>query len=214
MDNTNKKKDILNYESNYGKDLHEKTLMEEIRKKEIKKYEKDHERDTKERINIYVDNLNIDKFDNSSNSHNTKSNADNDYSWRAEAGHDLNLNWEIPVSDLIEENSLVPQLPKSNKIKEEEIKNSKIYKHMENNYKEALNKLKEKDEVINQYQEKIIKLEYMYKEKEEAVNDLAKIKKSLIKLINHFKGKVISEAVVDTVKILIEDKKEDGGIDE
>ena len=112
-DQENKKKDILNYESDYGKDLHEKTLMEETRKKEIKKYEKDHERDTKERINIYVDNLNIDKFDNSSNSHNTKSNADNDYSWRAKAGHDLNLNWEIPVSDPIEENKIIPQLPKS-----------------------------------------------------------------------------------------------------
>ena len=214
MNKDKEKKDILNYESQYGKDLHEKTLMEDTRKKEIKKYEKDHERDTKERINIYVDNLNIDKFDNSSNSHNTKSNADNDYSWRAEAGHDLNLNWEIPVSDPIEENTILPQLQKSNNIKEEDIKNSKIYKDMENNYKETLNKLKEKNEVINQYQEKIIKLEYMYKEKEEAVSDLTKIKKSLIKLINHFKGKVISEAVVDTVKILIDDKKEDGGIDE
>ena len=215
QENKNKDKNILNYASDYGKDLHEKTLMEETRKKEIKKYEKDHERDTKERINIYVDNLNIDKFDNSSNSHNTKSNADNDYSWRAEAGHDLNLNWEIPVSDPIEENRIIPRLPKSNNnIKEEDIKNSKIYKDMENNYKEALNKLKEKDEAINKYQEKIIKLEYMYKEKEEAVSDLTKIKKSLIKLINHFKGKVISEAVVDTVKILIDDKKEDGGIDE
>ena len=114
MNKDQEKKDILNYESDYGKDLHEKTLMEETRKKEIKKYEKDHERNnSKEKINIYVDNLNIDKFDNSSNSHNTKSNTDNDYSWRAEAGHDLNLNWEIPVSDPIEENNIAPQLPKS-----------------------------------------------------------------------------------------------------
>ena len=114
MNKDQEKKDILNYASDYGKDFHEKTLMEDARKKEIKKYEKDHERNnSKERTNIYVENLNIDKFDNSSNSHNTKSNADNDYSWRAEAGHDLNLNWEIPVSDPIEENSIVPQLPKS-----------------------------------------------------------------------------------------------------
>ena len=123
------------------------------------------------------------------------------------------MDWTIKSSEPLYNNNGL-QLPKSNNIKEEEIKNSKIYKDMENNYKEALNKLKEKDEEIDQYQEKIIKLEYMYKEKEEKVNDLIKIKKSLIKFINHFKGKVISEAVVDTVKILIDNKKEDGGIDE
>ena len=133
MDNTNKNKnkDILNYESKYGKDLHEKTLMEETRKKEIKKYEKDHENNSKERINIYVDNLNIDKFDNSSNSHNTKSNADNDYSWRPEVGHDLNLDWQIPVSDPIEENSIAPQLPKSNKL-DSDYNEKELIKYFEN----------------------------------------------------------------------------------
>ena len=205
MDNTNKKKDILDYVSDYGKDLHEKNLMEDIRKKEIKKYEKDHERDTKERINIYVDNLNIDKFDNG--------NYGNNITSTGQGNLDLNMDWSIKSTEPIQNNNGL-QLPKSNSLSEDRIKNSKVYKDMENMYKEALNKLKEKDEVINQYQEKIIKLEYMYKEKEEAVNDLTKIKKSLIKLINHFKGKVISEAVVDTVKILIDDKKEDGGIDE
>ena len=134
-DQENKKKDILNYVSDYGKDLHEKTLMEETRKKEIKKYEKDHERDTKERINIYVDNLNIDKFDNS--------NYGNNITASDQSTLDLNMDWSIKSSEPLYNNNGL-QLPKSNNIiKEEEIKNSKIYKDIENNYKEALNKLKE-----------------------------------------------------------------------
>lgn len=193
------KKDILNYESDYGKDLHEKTLMEDIRKKEIKKYEKDHERDTKERINIYVDNLNIDKFDNSSNSHNTKSNADNDYSWRAEAGHDLNLNWEIPVSDPIEENRIIPQLPKSNNIKEEEIKNSKIYKDMENNYKEAL---KERNQEIEGLRKDLIEANHKNK-------NLIKLKKILISIINNFKNKTLTDETIDLIKIFIDEDVDD-----
>ena len=98
-DQENKKKDILNYESDYGKEYHNKNLLKEL---------------MKEKMNAYVETLNV-TINDSSNSHNThtKSNADNDYSWKAEAGHDLNLNWEIPVSDPIEENSIVPQLPKS-----------------------------------------------------------------------------------------------------
>ena len=206
------KKDILNYESQYGKDLHKKDLMEDARKKEIKKYEKDHEKqfherkDSKEKINIYVDNLNIDNSTDNSN-------YGNNIAPSGQCNLDLKMDWSIKSSEPLYNNNGL-QLPKSNNnIKEEEIKNSKTYKDMENNYKEALNKLKEKDEEINQYQEKIIKLEYMYKEKEEKVNDLMKVKKSLIKFINHFKGKIITEAVVDTVKILIDNKKEDGGID-
>lgn len=166
-DQENKKKDILNYESDYGKDLHEKTLMEDTRKKEIKKYEKDHEGDTKERINIYVDNLNIDKFDNSSNSHNTKSNADNDYSWRAKAEHDLNLNWEIPVSDPIEENTLVPQLPKSKT--EDKISINKIIVDIEKFMDVLVNNLNILIDLID------------YKTGEELDEPYAKIMKNIIK---------------------------------
>ena len=132
MNKDQEKKDILNYESNYGKDLHEKTLMEDIRKKEIKKYEKDHGRDTKERINIYVDNLNIDKFDNS--------NYGNNINPTVQGNLDLNMDWSIKSSEPIQNNNGL-QLPKSNSLSEDQIKNSKIYKDMENDYKEVLNKL-------------------------------------------------------------------------
>ena len=137
--NKDQKKDILNYESQYGKDLHKKDLMEDIRKKEIKKYEKDHERDTKERINIYVDNLNIDKFDNSTDN----SNYGNNINPTVQGNLDLKMDWAIKSSEPLYGNNNGLQLPKSNNIKEEEIKNSKIYKDIENNYKESLNKLKE-----------------------------------------------------------------------
>ena len=178
-DQENKNKDILNYESDYGKDLHEKTLMEDIRKKEIKKYEKDHEKDTKERINIYVDNLNIDKFDNS--------NYGNNINPTVQGNLDLNMDWSIKSSEPLYNNNGL-QLPKSNNIKEEEIKNSKIYKDMENNYKEALNKLKEKESFINKL-----------------IDD----KTSLINIIKHFKGKVLSDDIFDTIKILMF-----GGVDD
>ena len=172
-DQENKKKDILNYESDYGKDLHEKTLMEETRKKEIKKYEKDHERDTKERINIYVDNLNIDKFDNSSNSHNTKSNADNDYSWRAEAGHDLNLNWEIPVSDPIEKNRIIPQLSKSNKLDSDD--NEKELINYFENLKEELDTI---IELLKYKEDKLLDKEFL---------------NIIIKMINRIKSKGVDK---------------------
>lgn len=116
-DQENKKKDILNYESDYGKEFHNKNLLKEL---------------MKEKMNAYVETLNV-TINDSSNSHNThtKSNADNDYSWKAEAGHDLNLNWEIPVSDPIEENSIVPQLPKSNKL-DSDYNEKELIKYFEN----------------------------------------------------------------------------------
>ena len=177
--NKDQKKDILNYESQYGKDLHKKDLMEDVRKKEIKKYEKDHERGTKERTNIYVDNLNIDKFDNT--------NYGNNINAKSQGNLNLNLDWSIKSSEPLSNNNGL-QLQKSNNIKEEEIINSKIYKDMENNYKEALNKLKEKESFINKL-----------------IDD----KRSLINLIKHFKGKVLSDDIFDTIKILMF-----GGVDD
>ena len=190
MNKNQEKKDILNYASNYGKDLHEKTLMEDIRKKEIKKYEKDHERkDSKERTNIYVENLNIDKFDNS--------NYGNNINPTVQGNLDLNMDWSIKSSEPLYNNNGL-QLPKSNNnIKEEEIINSKIYKDMENNYKEALDKLKEKDEVINKYE---IELEKIKNDK----NKLIKFKNNIIdKLLEYLKGKELTEDLYSIMKIII-----------
>ena len=117
MSEENKDKDILNYESDYGKEFHERNLL-------------------KERTNIYVENLNIEKaaIDNS--------NYGNNINPTVQGNLDLNMDWSIKSSEPLYNNNGL-QLPKSNNniIKEEEIKNSKIYKDMENDYKEVLNKL-------------------------------------------------------------------------
>lgn len=131
-ENKNKDKDILNYESDYGKEFHERNLL-------------------KERTNIYVENLNIEKaaIDNS--------NYGNNINPTVQGNLDLNMDWSIKSSEPLYSNNGL-QLPKSNNnIKEEEIKNSKIYKDMENNYKEALNKLKEVDSEINKLKKFISK---------------------------------------------------------
>ena len=145
MNKDKEKKDILNYKSDYGKDLHEKTLMEETRKKEIKKYEKDHERDTKERINIYVDNLNIDN-----------SNYGNNITSSGQGNLDLNMDWSIKSSEPLYNNNGL-QLPKSNNIKEEEIiklksliesKDKKIYE-LDKKLDILNNKLRNKNKIIS-----------------------------------------------------------------
>ena len=191
MNKNKEKKDILNYESDYGKDLHEKTLMEDVRKKEIKKYEKDHEKqfherkDSKERTNIYVENLNIDN-----------SNYGNNINPTVQGNLDLNMDWSIKSSEPLYSNNGL-QLPKSNNIKEEEIKNSKIYKDMENNYKEVLNKLKEKESFINKYE---IELEKIKNDK----NKLIKFKNNIIdKLLEYLKGKELTEDLYSIMKIII-----------
>ena len=194
MDNTNKNKnkDILNYASDYGKDLHEKTLMEETRKKEIKKYEKDHENNSKERINIYVDNLNIDKFDNS--------NYGNNINPTVQGNLDLNMDWSIKSSEpLYNNNNNGLQLPKSNNIKEEEIKNSKIYKDMENNYKEAL---KERNKEIEELRKGLIEANHKNK-------NLIKLKKILISIIDNFKNKMLTDETIDLIKIFIDEDVND-----
>ena len=156
MNKDQEKKDILNYASDYGKDFHEKTLMEDARKKEIKKYEKDHERnDSKERTNIYVENLNIDKFDNS--------NYGNNINPIVQGNLDLNMDWSIKSTEPIQNNNGL-QLPKSNNIKEEEIKNSKIYKDMENDYKEVLNKLNDSKYKLKEVNAKNKKLKKFIRE--------------------------------------------------
>ena len=156
MNKNKEKKDILNYESQYGKDLHEKNLMEDVRKKEVKKYEKDHERrDRKERTNIYVENLNIDKFDNSTDN----SNYGNNIAPSGRSSLDLNMDWSIKSSEPLYDNNNGLQLSKSNNnIKEEEIKNSKIYKDMENDYKETLNKLNDSKYKLSEANNKIKRL--------------------------------------------------------
>ena len=152
QENKNKDKGILNYESQYGKDLHKKDLMEDARKKEIKKYEKDHERDTKERINIYVDNLNIDNSTDNTN-------YGNNIAPSAQGSLDLKMDWSIKSSEPLYDNNNGLQLPKSNNnIKEEEIINSKIYKDMENNYKEALNRFNESTYKLSEADAKIKRL--------------------------------------------------------
>ena len=158
MNKDQENKDILNYESQYGKDLHKKDLMEDVRKKEIKKYEKDHEKQFHERnnskermnINMYVDNLNIDNSTDNSN-------YGNNIAPSGQGNLDLKMDWSIKSSEPLYNNNGL-QLPKSNNnIKEEEIINSKIYKDMENNYKEALNKLKEVETEIKKFKKFISK---------------------------------------------------------
>ena len=192
MNKNKEKKDILNYESDYGKDLHEKDLMEDIRKKEIKKYEKDHEKqfherkDSKERTNIYVENLNIDN-----------SNYGNNITSSGQSKLDLNMDWSIKSSEPLYNNNGLQLSKSNNNIKEEEIINSKIYKDMENNYKEALDKLKEKDEVINKYE---IELEKIKNDK----NKLIKFKNNIIdKLLEYLKGKELTEDLYSIMKIII-----------
>lgn len=191
--NKDQKKDILNYESQYGKDLHKKDLMEDARKKEIKKYEKDHERNnSKEKINIYVDNLNIDNSTDNSN-------YGNNINAKSQGNLNLNLDWSIKSSEPLYNNNGL-QLSKSNNIKEEEIKNSKIYKDMENNYKETLNKLKEKNKAINDY---VIELEKIKNDK----NKLIKFKNNIIdKLLEYLKGKELTEDLYSIIKIIIDFK--------
>ena len=131
-ENKNKDKDILNYESDYGKEFHERNLL-------------------KERTNIYVENLNIEKaaIDNS--------NYGNNINPTVQGNLDLNMDWSIKSSEpLCNNNGL--QLPKSNNIKEEEIKNSKIYKDMENDYKEVLNKLNDSRYKLSEANNKIKRL--------------------------------------------------------
>ena len=146
-----KKKDILNYESDYGKQEHQRNLL-------------------KDRMNIYVENLNIDKFDNS--------NYGNNITSTGQGNLDLNMDWSIKSTEPIQNNNGL-QLPKSNSLSEDQIKNSKVYKDMENMYKEKL------------------------KEKESFIDKLINDKKSLINLIKYFKGKVLSDDVFNTIKILM-----------
>ena len=197
--NKDQKKDILNYESDYGKDLHEKNLMEDVRKKEIKKYEKDHEKqfherkDSKEKINIYVDNLNIDNSTDNTN-------YGNNINAKSQGNLNLNLDWSIKSSEPLYNNNGLQLQKSNNNIKEEDIKNSKIYKDMENNYKEALNKLKEKNEVIDDYE---IELEKMKNDK----NKLIKFKNNIInKLLEYLKGKELTEDLYSIIKIIIDFK--------
>lgn len=148
-----KKKDILNYESDYGKQEHQRNLL-------------------KDRMNIYVENLNIDKatIDNS--------NYGNNITSTGQGNLDLNMDWSIKSTEPIQNNNGL-QLPKSNSLSEDQIKNSKVYKDMENMYKEKL------------------------KEKESFIDKLINDKKSLINLIKYFKGKVLSDDVFNTIKILM-----------
>lgn len=197
--NKDQKKDILNYESQYGKDLHKKDLMEDVRKKEIKKYEKDHEKqfherkDSKEKINIYVDNLNIDNSTDNTN-------YGNNINAKSQGNLNLNLDWSIKSSEPLSNNNGLQLAKSNNNIKEEEIKNSKIYKDMENNYKEALNKLKEKNKAINDY---VIELEKIKNDK----NKLIKFKNNIIdKLLEYLKGKELTEDLYSIIKIIIDFK--------
>lgn len=200
QENKNKDKNILNYESDYGKELHKKDLMEDVRKKEIKKYEKDHEKqfherkDSKEKINIYVDNLNIDKFDNSTDN----SNYGNNIAPSGQSNLDLNMDWSIKSSEPLYNNNGL-QLSKSNNIKEEEIKNSKIYKDMENNYKEAL---KERNQEIEGLRKDLIEANHKNK-------NLIKLKKILISIINNFKNKTLTDETIDLIKIFIDEDVDD-----
>ena len=148
-----KKKDILNYESDYGKQEHQRNLL-------------------KDRMNIYVENLNIDKatIDNG--------NYGNNITSTGQGNLDLNMDWSIKSTEPIQNNNGL-QLPKSNSLSEDQIKNSKVYKDMENMYKEKL------------------------KEKESFIDKLINDKKSLINLIKYFKGKVLSDDVFNTIKILM-----------
>ena len=193
MNKDQEKKDILNYESQYGKDLHKKDLMEDTRKKEIKKYEKDHERNNlKERMNIYVENLNIDNSTDNTN-------YGNNINAKSQGNLNLNLDWSIKSSEPLSNNNGL-QLPKPNNTKEEEIINSKIYKDMENNYKETLNKLKEKNKAINDY---VIELEKIKNDK----NKLIKFKNNIIdKLLEYLKGKELTEDLYSIIKIIIDFK--------
>ena len=196
--NKDQKKDILNYESQYGKDLHKKDLMEDIRKKEIKKYEKDHEKQFHERnnpkermnINMYVDNLNIDKFDNSTDN----SNYGNNINPKSQGNLNLNLDWSIKSSEPLYNNNGL-QLAKSNNIKEEEIINSKLYKDMENNYKEALKE-------IDGLRKDLIESDCKNK-------NLIKLKKILISIINNFKNKTLTDETIDLIKIFIDEDVND-----
>ena len=168
QENKNKDKDILNYESDYGKEFHKRNLL-------------------KERTNIYVENLNIEKaaIDNS--------NYGNNINPTVQGNLDLNMDWSIKSSEPLYNNNGL-QLPKSNNIiKEEEIKNSKIYKDMEN-------KLEEKDKIINEYE---IELEKIKNHK----NKLIKFKNNIInKLLEYLKGKELTEELYSIMKIIIDFK--------
>ena len=197
--NKDQKKDILNYESQYGKDLHKKDLMEDARKKEIKKYEKDHEKqfherkDSKERTNIYVENVNIEKaaIDNT--------NYGNNIAPSGQGNLDLKMDWTIKSSEPLYDNNNGLQLQKSNNIKEEDIKNSKIYKDMENNYKEAL---KERNQEIEGLRKDLIEANHKNK-------NLIKLKKILISIINNFKNKTLTDETIDLIKIFIDEDVDD-----
>ena len=197
MNKDQENKNILNYESQYGKDLHKKDLMEDVRKKEIKKYEKDHEKqfherkDSKEKINIYVDNLNIDNSTDNTN-------YGNNINPKSQGNLNLNLDWSIKSSEPLYNNNGL-QLPRSNNIKEEEIKNSKIYKDMENNYKEAL---KERNQEIEGLRKDLIEANHKNK-------NLIKLKKILISIINNFKNKTLTDETIDLIKIFIDEDVDD-----
>ena len=181
MNKDQEKKDILNYASDYGKDLHEKTLMEDARKKEIKKYEKDHERNnSKERTNIYVENLNIDKFDNS--------NYGNNINPTVQGNLDLNMDWSIESSEPLYNNNGL-QLSKSNNIKEEEIKKLKSI-------------IESKDKKIYELDKKLDKLNNKLKNKNKIISNIIKFIKSL-------KAESISIDTIKLLLIFIEGEDND-----
>ena len=173
-ENKNKDKDILNYESDYGKEFHERNLL-------------------KERMNIYVENLNIEKaaIDNSNYGNNITSSG--------QSKLDLNMDWSIKSSEPLYNNNGL-QLPKSNyHLNEEEIKNSKIYKDMENNYKEAL---KERNKEIEGLRKDLIEANHKNK-------NLIKLKKILISIIDNFKNKMLTDETIDLIKIFIDEDVND-----
>ena len=182
MNKDKEKKDILNYESQYGKDLHEKTLMEDTRKKEIKKYEKDHERNnSKERTNIYVENLNIDKFDNT--------NYGNNINAKSQGNLNLNLDWSIKSSEPLYNNNGL-QLSKSNNIKEEEITKLKSL-------------IESKDKKIYELDKKLDTLNNKLRNKNKIISNIIKFIKSL-------KSESISTDTIKLLLIFIEGEDKDG----
>ena len=155
QENKNKDKNILNYESDYGKEFHERNLL-------------------KERTNIYVENLNIEKaaIDNS--------NYGNNINPTVQGNLDLNMDWSIKSTEPLYSNNGL-ELPKSNNnIKEEEIKKLKSI-------------IESKDKKIYELDKKLDTLNNKLRNKNKIISNIIKFIKSL-------KGESIS---IDTIKLLL-----------
>lgn len=154
MNKDQENKKVLNYESDYGKEFHNKNLL-------------------KERMNIYVENLNIEKaaIDNSNYGNNITSSG--------QSKLDLNMDWSIKSSEPLYNNNGL-QLPKSNNIKEEEIK-----------------KLKS---IIESKDKKIYELDKKLDILNDKLRNKNKIISNIIKFIKSLKGESIS---IDSIKLLL-----------